>query len=164
MNLNLFKNETDFYTALKNLFEQLNLPVNYLAEEPARAQTILAVTYKDNNTAHQLMDDVYILGLVDDAAFDNKKSEEIFEIKNSGKDYDGILIFGVTLKKRGNCLLPTRTQLAKITRAFNREFHYTPVVVVFRYENFISLANAERLKYKQKWREGEKTGKCIHSS
>ena len=56
-------------------------------------------------------------------------------------------------------IAPTRSQLAEITRAFNREFYYTPVVVVFRYEQFISIANAERITYKQEWREGEKAGK-----
>jgi hypothetical protein len=79
----------------------------------------------------------------------------IHSIQQDGFDTIGILIFGVTLKKRQNNLLPTRSQLAEITRAFNREFLYTPVLVVFRYENFISLASVQRLK----WREGEKTGK-----
>ncbi|MDP2060446.1 MAG: hypothetical protein Q8J97_11955, partial [Flavobacteriaceae bacterium] len=72
---------------------------------------------------------------------------------------DGILIFGVTLKERPNGLLPTRSQLAEISRAFNREFYYTPVVVVFKYGNYLAFANTERLKYKQEWREGEKAGK-----
>ena len=31
--------------------------------------------------------------------------------------------------------------------------------MVFRYENALAFANAERLKYKQEWREGEKAGK-----
>src|SRR5690606_8537356 len=74
-------------------------------------------------------------------------------------DYDGILIFGVTLKNRPNGLLPTRSQLAEISRAFNREFYYTPVVIVFKYGNYLAFANTERLKYKQEWREGEKAGK-----
>lgn len=159
MNLDYFKNLDDFYTGLQTLFKSLNVPVNYIDEKSLKPQDILSKTYKDTNPSYQLMDDVYILGMVDDAAFDEKKSDNILEIKKSGKDYDGILIFGVTLKERENGLLPSRTLLAEITRAFNREFHYTPVVVVFRYENFISLANAERLKYKQEWREGEKTGK-----
>jgi adenine-specific DNA-methyltransferase len=49
--------------------------------------------------------------------------------------------------------------LAEISRAFNREFYYTPVVVVFKYDNYLAFANTERLKYKQEWREGEKAGK-----
>jgi len=159
MNLDYFKEQDKFYKGLQTLFNSLNIPINYIDEKPLKPQDILSKTYKDTNPAYQLMGDVYILGMVDDKAFEGIKSEDISEIKKREKDYDGILIFGVALKERKNSLLPTRTQLAEVTRAFNREFHYTPVVVVFRYENFISLANTERLKYKQEWREGEKTGK-----
>ncbi|MGB5158592.1 MAG: Eco57I restriction-modification methylase domain-containing protein [Desulfobacterales bacterium] len=137
----------------------MNIPVNYIDEKPLKPQDILLKTYKDKSPAYQLMNDVYILGMVDDKAFEGAKSADISEIKKQEKDYDGILIFGVTLTERENGLLPTRTQLAEVTRAFNREFYYTPVVVIFRYDNFISLASAERLKYKQEWREGEKAGK-----
>ena len=68
------------------------------------------------------------------------------------------MIFGVTLRGRDGGLLPTRSQLAEIARAFNREFCYTPVVVVFKYGEYLAFANTERLKYKDN-REGEKAGK-----
>lgn len=159
MTLDYFVNSDSYYSGLQKLFKSLNVPVNYIDDKPLKPQEILSKTYKDTHPSYQLMDDVYILGMLDDAAFNKQNSDDITEIKKAEEDYDGILIFGVTLKKRENHFLPTRTQLAEITRAFNREFYYTPVVVVFRYENFISLAIAERLKYKQEWREGEKTGK-----
>jgi hypothetical protein len=54
---------------------------------------------------------------------------------------------------------PTRTQLADLTRAFNRASQSLPVVVLFQYGNFITLATSKRTKYKQTWREGEKIGK-----
>jgi len=156
MHLDYFENVNNFYPALKSLFEDLNIPVNYIAEEPARPRDILTNTFKEANPAFKLMEDVYFLGMVDDAAFEGNKSISADKIKT---DYDGLLLFGVTLKERGNGLLPTRSQLAEITRAFNREFHYTPVVVVFRYNQYIAFANTERQKYKQEWREGEKSGK-----
>lgn len=149
-----FKTEP-FIQALKIFFKDLQVPVNYVADEPTSAKEILKDTYKDNDT-FQLMDDVYFVGMVDDAAFEGNKSLKADKIKS---DYDGILIFGVTLKSRPNGLLPTRSQLAEISRAFNREFYYTPVVVVFKYGNYLAFANTERLKYKQEWREGEKAGK-----
>lgn len=159
MNLEIFKDKKSFYLGLKLLFEELNVPVNIVDEKPLKPETILSRFYNSNNPTYQLMDDVYFLGMVDDAAFVDSTTHEISDIKKAKKDYDGILIFGVTLKKREKKLLPTRSQIAEITRAFNREYYYTPVIVVFRYENYISLANAERLKYKQEWREGEKAGK-----
>jgi tRNA1(Val) A37 N6-methylase TrmN6 len=103
----------------------------------------------------RLIDDVYFLGMVDDAAFKGGKSLAIDKIKS---DYDGILIFGITLRGCDDSLLPTRSQLAEISRAFNREFCYTPVVVVFKYGEYLAFANTERLKYKDN-REGEKAGK-----
>ena len=98
--------------------------------------------------------------MVDDAAFEGGKSISPDTIKS---DYDGILVFGISLHQRPNNLLPTRSQLAEIARAFNRSFYYTPVVIIFKYHNntnkYIAFANTERLKYKQEWREGEKAGK-----
>jgi len=158
MKLTLFK-EIDFLNAVKALFNELKVPVNYVTDEPTSAKEILKDTYKENSTFN-LIDDVYFVGMMDDAAFDGNQSLLADKIKS---DYDGILIFGITLNQRENNLLPTRSQLAEISRAFNREFYYTPVVLVFKYRDntneYIAFANTERLKYKQEWREGEKAGK-----
>ena len=154
MNLTTFTQKS-FLTALKELFSKLNVPINYISDDPIEPQDILKETYKDNNS-FKLMNDVFFLGMVDDAAFAGNNSLAPEEIKS---DYDGILIFGVTLKERENNLLPTRSQLAEIARAFNREYYYTPVIVIFQYQDYLAFANTERLKYKQQWREGEKAGK-----
>lgn len=116
MNLGYFESKINFYKGLQTLFNSLNIPVNYIDENPLKPQDILSGTYKDSKPAYQLMRDVYILGMVDDNAFSHTKSENVFEIKKDGKDYEGILIFGVLLKKRENDLLPTRSQLAEITK------------------------------------------------
>lgn len=158
MKLDNFKH-SDFLTAIKTLFDDLNVPMNHLSDEPVKAESILKETYKDNET-FALIDDVYFAGMVDDAAF---KGIESPDIKKQKTDYDGILVFGITLHQREHNLLPTRSQLAEISRAFNREFHYTPVVLVFKYKDnqsdYLAFANTERLAYKQEWREGEKAGK-----
>ncbi|MCP4109271.1 MAG: class I SAM-dependent DNA methyltransferase [Desulfobacteraceae bacterium] len=158
MELTYFNNK-NFFASLKRFFEQLNIPVNYITQEPALPGELLEHTYKPNNPAHKLMDDVYFLGMVDDAAFENQSDEFQPELKQkTSEDYEGLLIFGVTLNSN-NGILPTRRQMAEITRAFNREFHYTPVNVIFKYQHYISFANCERTPYRQKWREGEKPGK-----
>lgn len=157
--IQLFSTEP-FITALKAFFEELKVPVDYLADEPASPADVLGERYKTTNEAHKLIDDVYALGMVNDAIFEGAETfKNLAQVKKLKADYDGLLIFGVTLKKRPNDLLPTRSQLAEISRAFNREFYYTPVVVVFKYGNYLAFANTERLKYKQEWREGEKAGK-----
>ena len=119
-----------FIDALKAFFKELKVPVNYMSDFPTSAREILKDTYKENDT-FQLIDDVYFVGMIDDEAFEDKKSIEADNIKS---DYDSVLIFGVSLLNRPNGMLPTRSQLADISRAFNREFYYTPVVVVFKYE------------------------------
>lgn len=154
MNLQIFSH-LDFPKAIQTFFERLSIPVNYVDFHPTTGKEILVDTYKDNES-FQLMKDVYFMGMVDDAAFVGNASKGLNDIES---DYDGILVFGVTLHERENGLLPTRSQLSEITRAFNREFYYTPVVVIFKYGHHIAFANTERLKYTQEWREGEKAGK-----
>jgi len=73
-------------------------------------------------------------------------------------DYEGMMIFAVRIDGIAS---PTRTQLADLTRAFNRASQSLPVVVLFQYGNLITLATSERTKYKQTWREGEKIGKIF---
>lgn len=152
----IHKFQTDsFIVALKAFFQDLKVPVNYISDYPTSAKQVLTTTYKESET-FQLIKDVYSLGIIDDAAFEGVKSIETDKIKS---DYDGILLFGIELNQRENDLLPSRSQLADIARAFNREFCYTPVVIIFKYGNYIAFANTERMHYKQEWREGEKVGK-----
>lgn len=149
-----------FINALKVFFEELKVPVDYLADEPASAADILGDTFKANNEAHKLIADVYALGMVNDAIFEGIETfKNLAQVKKIKADYDGLLIFGITLNKRKDNLPITRSHLAEITRAFNRTFPYTPVTIIFKYNGLISFANSERIKYKQEWREGEKIGK-----
>lgn len=146
----------NFYNALQQFFDDINIPVNYITETPTTPQDILTTTYNPKNPAHQSIQDVYILGGVDDAIFKQQTSAlNTEQIKARG--YEGLLIFGMTLRRNGS--LPTRSHMAEITRAFNREFHYTPVITVFSYDRYLSFASCERLPYTQTWREGEKVGK-----
>ena len=149
-----------FINALKAFFEELKVPVDYLADEPASANDILGERYKSTNDAHKLITDVYALGMVNDAIFEGTETfKNLAQVKKLKADYDGLLIFGVKLKNRKDGLPITRSHLAEITRAFNRTFPYAPVTIIFKYGNLISFANSERIKYKQEWREGEKVGK-----
>jgi len=157
MNLSYFS-QKDFYNSLKQFFSDLRIPINPVTEAPDSADSILSDTYNANNPSHKLMDDVYFVGMVSEEAFTKQR-----EIKYTAaakdiktKDYDCMLLFGVTLKAGRT---PSRSQLAEITRAFNRQFSYYPVVVIFKYGESIAFANCERLAYKQAWRAGEKAGK-----
>ena len=163
MNLTYFT-QMNVYHALRRFFAESNIPLYALTELPTTAAEMLTTTFNPKNPAHQLIDDVYLVGGVDDAIF-QQQAAALTVPQLRARQYEGLLIFGVTLTSR-----PTRTQMAEIARAFNREFHYTPVVVVFQYptpvpsptgrgEMLLSFASCERLPYQQTWREGEKAGK-----
>jgi hypothetical protein len=149
-----------FIIALKAFFKELNIPINYIADEPAAPEVILGNIFKKENVVHQLINEVYALGMVNDAVFEGTDTfQSVEQVRDLKTDYDGLLIFGVTLHPRSEGLPITRSQLAEITRAFNRAFPYTPVTIVFKYGNILSFANSERNPYKQSYREGEKVGK-----
>jgi len=149
-----------FINALKAFFEELKVPVDYLADEPASAVDVLGERFKATNEAHKLIEDVFALGMVNDAIFEGTETfKNLAQVKKLKADYDGLLLFGVKLKNRKDGLPITRSHLAEITRAFNRTFPYTPVTIIFKYDKLISFANSERIPYKQEWREGEKIGK-----
>jgi hypothetical protein len=114
MNIQAFQNN-NFINGLKSFFKDLKVPINYIDDQATTAQEILKDTYKENDV-FQLINEVYFAGMVDDAAFEGNESLDKNKIKS---DYDGVLIFGVTLKQRENNLLPTRSQLAEISRALN---------------------------------------------
>ncbi len=157
--INKFSTEP-FINALKAFFEELKVPIDYLADEPSSAVKILGDIYKSTHEAHKLIHDVFAIGMVNDAIFEGTETfKDLAAVKKIKTDYDGLLLFGVTLKDRQDKLLPTRSHLAEITRFFNRAFPYTPVTIVFKYKGFIAFANSERIKFKQEWREGEKVGK-----
>jgi len=159
MNLQIFKTQS-LFLAMQSFFKKLNLPVSEVTEDPANPEDIVSTYFNLENEAHTLIDVVYFLGMVNESAFAGEENtDSLTSIKASKEDYDGLLIFGIQLKNRANGLNPTRSQLAEITRLFNREYNYTPVTLIFKYGEQIAFANSERLKYKQEWREGEKVGK-----
>ncbi|MBK6642110.1 MAG: hypothetical protein IPG39_13245 [Bacteroidetes bacterium] len=96
----IIKFHTDsFINALKAFFEELKVPVDYLADEPALPIDILGERFKTTNEAHKLIADVYALGMVNDGIFEGTETfKNLAQVKKLKADYDGLLLFGVTLK------------------------------------------------------------------
>jgi len=141
MNLNIFK-EQSLFEAMKSFFQELNVPISEVTEDPANPEDIVSTYFNKTNEAHSLIDTVYFLGMVNENAFDDEENTDTLNsIKASKEDYDGLLIFGIQLKNRANGLKPTRSQLAEITRLFNREFNYTPVTLIFKYDEQNAFTN-----------------------
>ncbi|UJF29568.1 BREX-1 system adenine-specific DNA-methyltransferase PglX [Kaistella sp. 97-N-M2] len=156
-----FFDKEDFYQSGVQLFSELKIPLKGAEDQIYKPTDVLGAIYSTVNPAHLLIDEIYILGLVDDEAFENITEEKLSleQIAKIPSDYPGLLIIGVKLNDRINALLPSRSQLAEITRALNRSFDSTPVTVLFQYGDYIALANAERLQFKLKSKDGEKAGK-----
>ncbi|HIC09858.1 MAG TPA: hypothetical protein EYO61_00675, partial [Campylobacterales bacterium] len=140
--------QKEFYEASIDLFQYLKVPLNIVSEDAIDVNGVFG-EYRELS----IIDRAYIVGGVDDAIFQGKKSDSDLKVQR----YEGLLIFAIEL----NIENPTRTELANISRIFNRSFEYTPIVLLFKYGNRLSLSNTQRQPYtkNQKWRGGEKVGK-----
>lgn len=119
------------------------------------ADTVSAPMPKALQQVVQKVESTYLIGPIDEDTLAGRQSG--FNIKNpvQGK-YDTMLVFAVDIKP-GETL--TRTELATLTRGFNRMASLLPVVVFVKRGDRLSLATCERMDYQQEWREGEKLGK-----
>jgi len=52
--------------------------------------------------------------------------------------------------------MPTRSDIADLTRSFNRISKFMPVVLLVQYGNFLTFSTSERMKYKSAGIPGEK--------
>jgi hypothetical protein len=161
MNLNPFK-EINLFEGGTSFFKQLNIRLNSSSTSSLPLKSILKDKFKSQEI-YEKVSETYFLGLVDSSVFDANRS--LFEDEKLSYEqakqkihagYEGMMIFAVQIDGIAS---PTRTQLADLTRAFNRASKSLPVVVLFQYGDLITLATSERTKYKQTWREGEKIGK-----
>ena len=152
------------YDAASQLLEELNIAHTH--DEPT------PMDYSDYvdgaiplliKESLQLAQEYYYIGEVGDEAISGLTMEssldEVIEKKKTESHYDSMMVFAVELKEDAKA---TRSNLAKLTRAFNRLVLFNPVTVIFRQGRFLSIATCERSTYKQQWREGEQLGKvCI---
>jgi hypothetical protein len=143
-----FKNKS-FTEALQSFFKNLNVPFNVISEYQTEPINIIG-----DKKCNENIKAIYPFGIVTDAIF-NQEETKITQTDVENEKYEGILLFGVDVSK----INPSRSDLAEITRQINRAFTKLPVVVVFKYGNQLTFANAERIDYQQQWREGEKVGK-----
>lgn len=154
-----------------NLFEASNLllsklNIKHTQEEPSPMDfqdyyESQVPQYIEN--ALQLSKECYYIGEVCDdainevAAADSKLNDDLEKIR-ANAHYQSMMIFAVDLREDSNV---TRTDLAVLTRAFNRLVYNFPVTVIFRQGNLLSIGTCERTEFKQEWKQGqgEKLGK-----
>ena len=105
------------------------------------------------------VENTYFIGTVDEASLSGRaarQDENNVTAKASEGKYVGMMIFAVDIKPNQTL---TRTELATLTRGFNRIAAAQPVVLFIKQGNRLALATCERSEYTQQWRDGEKLGK-----
>lgn len=105
------------------------------------------------------VENTYFIGTIDEASLSGRatrQDENNVTAKASEGKYVGMMIFAVDIKRNQTL---TRTELATLTRGFNRIAAAQPVVLFIKQGNRLALATCERSEYTQQWRDGEKLGK-----
>ena len=105
------------------------------------------------------VENTYFIGTIDEASLSGRaarQDENNVTAKASEGKYVGMMIFAVDIKPNQTL---TRTELATLTRGFNRIAAAQPVVLFIKQGNRLALATCERSEYTQQWRDGEKLGK-----
>ena len=105
------------------------------------------------------VEQTYFIGTVDESSLSGhatqQDEDEVTHQAAEGK-YVGMMIFAVNIFN-GQTL--TRTEMATLTRGFNRIAAAQPVVLFIKQDDRLALSTCERSKYTQQWRDGEKLGK-----
>jgi hypothetical protein len=164
MNLDVFNNE-NLFDAVNQFFQGLGVRLNSNTKMSLSAKELLAEKYRESFDEPHFpkIKELYFSGIVDESIFENKlfknngyTIDDAQSIITKTETYEGLMIFALQLDRR-----PTRTQIADLSRAFNRKLNTVPVALLLQYDHFISFALPERFLYKQSWRKGEKVGKVI---
>lgn len=116
------------------------------------------------------VDKSYFIGTVDESSLSGHSThqdENDVTAKASEGKYVGMMIFAVDIKFNHTL---NRTEMATLTRGYNRIAAAQPVVLFIKQGDQLALATCERNEYTQQWRDGEKLGKvsllrdinCLH--
>jgi len=159
------------FDACAALLNQLHIAFNEITRTPVPFNSLypgqLTKALKEINGK---VEHTYFIGTVDEASLSGKakvqRGDEITQEASNGR-YAGMMIFAAEIRV-GQSL--TRTEMATLTRGFNRIASAQPVVLFIKQNNKLALATCERSDYTQQWRDGEKLGKvsllrdinCLH--
>ena len=104
------------------------------------------------------VEDTYFVGMLDEESLQSIADSKNIDIKTVDSRWNAMLVFAVDIKKQYSNAL-TRSEIATLTRGFNRLSNSVPVILFVRNGLYLSLATCERSDYSQEWRSGEKLGK-----
>lgn len=175
MQLSYFLNtSSSLFEAGKAFFvNELDVELNALTAQAIPPRTFLK-GYADKLPALDKVREVYFLGNLTDELLRANAARRRGEVDlmqrvrwedvpkpDARQRYAGLLVLALELRAA-----PARTEIAELTRAFNRASNHLPVLLLLRYpasatdaSKRLALAASERGAYAQAWRMGEKVGK-----
>ncbi len=117
MNLSVFLDQ-NLFDAGTDLFRRLNISLNSSTAISLDLKAVLKEYFKAEDIFSSVTE-TYFLGLVDDAVFDMLQTPLSLEQAEDKihADYNGLMVFTVRLNDNKT---PTRSDIADLTRSFNR--------------------------------------------
>ena len=148
------------FDACAALLNHLHISFNEITRTPVPFEGLYPGAL--SKTLQEIMRKVehtYFIGTVDEASLSGqakvKSGEDVTQEAAQGR-YAGMMVFAAEIRDRQKL---TRTELATLTRGFNRIAAAQPVVLFIKQNDKLALATCERSEYTQQWRDGEKLGK-----
>lgn len=156
-------NDEPLFDACASMLNYLHITFNEVTRTPIPFDSLYPGTLtKALQEILAKVEHTYFIGTVDESSLsghaNQKDGKEITHQAAEGK-YIGMMIFAVNIASEHNL---TRTEMATLTRGFNRIASAQPVVLFIKQKDKLALSTCERSEYTQQWRDGEKLGKvCI---
>jgi adenine-specific DNA-methyltransferase len=153
-----FFNNTQVLDSTQQFFSSV-LDINIAPA--AKSEINLVEFLKEHLTDAQLLakvKDARFVGMINNLSLDGKNEVQDAELalKEPSDDYDMLLVFGIELNEN---IIPTKTDISRLTKALNRRSSSRPVVLILKYGSHISFSSAERGQYKRSGQQGEKIGR-----
>jgi len=157
MDLSFFLDQ-DILHSGKQFFEDI---LGLTVAQPAKSEISVKEFLKEQLTDEALLDKVSearFIGMINDKSIVGKEQIEEVDnfLENYTDDYDMLIVFGMELKKG---IIPSKTDISRLTRALNRRSASRPVVLLTRYSDKLTFSAAERGEYKREGQKGEKIGR-----
>ena len=148
------------FDACASMLHHLHIAFNEVTRTPVPFESLyrnpLTKALKDILTK---VEHTYFIGTVDESSLSGhaatQNEDDVTTQASEGK-YVGMMVFAVEIIEGTNL---TRTEMATLTRAFNRIAAAQSVVLFIKQGQRLALATCERSEYTQQWRDGEKLGK-----
>ena len=148
------------FDACAALLNQLHIAFNEITRTPVSFDSLYPGQV--TKVLQEIMckvEHTYFIGTVDETSLSGEakqqKGDEVTQEAANGR-YAGMMIFAAEIRD-GQKL--TRTEMATLTRGFNRIAAAQPVVLFIKQSDKLALATCERNDYTQQWRDSEKLGK-----